>query len=84
MSTLNVRLPESLYRHLRELAKEDGVSVNQFITLAVAEKISALETSEYLHRRAASGRLAGFDKVLSLVPDVEPEMEEDRVTDGNS
>jgi hypothetical protein len=83
MSTLNVRLPESLHRHLRELAKEDGVSVNQFITLAVAEKISALETSEYLRQRAARGRLADFDKVLSLVPDVEPEWEEDRVTSGN-
>lgn len=31
MSTLNVRLPESLHRHRRELAKEDGVSVNQFM-----------------------------------------------------
>lgn len=42
MSNLNVQLPESLYKSLQELAIADGISVNQFIATAVAEKIAAL------------------------------------------
>ncbi|MBT7068809.1 MAG: toxin-antitoxin system HicB family antitoxin [Verrucomicrobia bacterium] len=45
MSALNLRLPDSVHRHIREIAKKDGVSINLFITSAVSEKISALSTS---------------------------------------
>ncbi|MFN8448210.1 MAG: YlcI/YnfO family protein [Anaerolineae bacterium] len=41
MSAINLRLPESLHEAIRELAKEDNVSINQFITLALSEKVSA-------------------------------------------
>ncbi|MCB0162394.1 MAG: toxin-antitoxin system HicB family antitoxin, partial [Caldilineaceae bacterium] len=44
MSSLNLRLPDSLHDQVRELARQDNVSINQFITLAVAEKVSALLT----------------------------------------
>jgi predicted HicB family RNase H-like nuclease len=44
MSAVNVRLPESLHAKVRELAKQENISINQFITLALAEKISALMT----------------------------------------
>ncbi|MCB0162314.1 MAG: toxin-antitoxin system HicB family antitoxin, partial [Caldilineaceae bacterium] len=39
MSSLNLRLPDSLHDQVRELARQDNVSINQFITLAVAEKV---------------------------------------------
>jgi len=73
MSTLSIRLPDSLHRYVKELAEQEGVSMNQFIALAVAEKISALKTVDYLEERAKHGSREKFERVLSKVPDVEPE-----------
>jgi len=73
MSTISLRLPDSLHATVRELAKKERVSINQFITLALAEKISALMTEEYLAMRAARGERAKFEKAMAKVPDVEPE-----------
>ena len=78
MSTLSLRLPESLHRQLKVAAERDGVSVNQFITTAVAEKLSALMTAEYLEQRAARGDRGRFDRVLARVPDV-PAEDADRI-----
>ena len=52
MSTLSLRLPDSLHKQIRELARREGVSINQFISTAAAEKVSALLTVDYLERRA--------------------------------
>lgn len=73
MSTLSVRLPDSLHKRLKDLAKQEGVSVNQLISTAVAEKVSALLTEDYLRGRAARGSWEKFDAALSLVPDAEPD-----------
>jgi predicted transcriptional regulator len=73
MSTLSVRLPESLHKKLKELAKQEGVSMNQFINLAVSEKMSALLTVDYLKERAEKGSRKEFEKIMANVPDVEPE-----------
>ncbi len=73
MSTISVRLPDSLHDTVRELAKRDHVSINQFIALALAEKISAMLTEEYFNERAARASLQKFEQVLSQVPHVEPE-----------
>lgn len=72
MTTLSLRLPESLHREVRGLAKREGISMNQFISTAVAEKLSALMTEEYLLTRAARGDRTRFDKVLAKVPDRKP------------
>ncbi len=73
MSTISLRLPESLHKAVRELAEKEGVSINQFITLATAEKLSALLTEEYLAERAKRADRAKFEAVLAKIPDVEPE-----------
>ena len=73
MSTLSLRLPEYLHNSVKELAQKGGVSINQFITLAVAEKMSALMTEDYLNERAKRGSREKFDAVLAKVPSVEPE-----------
>lgn len=72
MSTISLRLPNSLHNKVRELAKQENVSINQFITLALAEKISALATEDYLEERAARGQRAKFEQALAKVADVEP------------
>lgn len=73
MSTMSVRLPESMHNQLKEIARREGISMNHFVTLAVAEKLSALVTEEYLAKRAQRGSREKFEAVLAKVPDVEPE-----------
>ncbi|MEX2603854.1 MAG: YlcI/YnfO family protein [Gracilimonas sp.] len=73
MSTLSVRLPESLHKKIKELAEQEGVSMNQFITLAVSEKMSALLTVDYLKERAEKASRKNFKNIMDQVPDVEPE-----------
>ncbi len=78
MTTLSVRLPESLHRNIKEIVQREGISINQFITLAVAEKLSALLTEEYLQERAERGSRERYLAALAQVPDVEPD-EQDRL-----
>lgn len=78
MKAMSLRLPNSLHEQLKELANEDGISINQFVMLAVAEKIASLSTIEYLQQRARRGSREKFLAVLERVPDVEPE-EYDRI-----
>ncbi len=73
MSTLSVRLPNSLHKQLRELAKQEGVSMNQLISAAVGEKLAALMTLEYLEERAEWGSRKRFEAVLKRVSAQEPE-----------
>jgi len=72
MSMLSLRLPESLHRKVRELAAKESISINQFIATAVAEKMAALLTEEYLEERARRADPAAFDRILARVPDVPP------------
>ncbi len=73
MSTLSVRLPESLHKGVREAVQEEGISMNQFIVTAVAEKLAALHTESYLQQRAARASREKYEAALAQVPDVEPE-----------
>lgn len=73
MSTMSLRLPNSLHRRLSEIAEREEVSINQLITSAVAEKMSALMTAEYLRERAARGSRAKFERALRRIPSNEPE-----------
>ncbi|MBA2301015.1 MAG: toxin-antitoxin system HicB family antitoxin [Acidobacteria bacterium] len=72
MSSLSLRLPDSLHEKVRELAEQDDVSINQFIATAVAEKAAALLTVSYLEERARRADPRAFDRVLTRVPDVAP------------
>ena len=80
MSAVNVRLPDSLHKAVREMAKRDNVSINQFITLAIAEKISALMTEDYITQRGERASRAKYEAVLDKIPDVPPP-DYDRIDD---
>ncbi|MEM9763397.1 MAG: toxin-antitoxin system HicB family antitoxin [Pseudomonadota bacterium] len=83
MTTMSLRLPDSLHRQLKALAERDGVSMNHMVTLAVAEKTAALLTVAHLEQRAERGDRSRFEKALAAVPDVEPETR-DRIADAGS
>ena len=72
MSSLSLRLPDSLHEKVRELAERDDVSINQFIATAVAEKAAALLTVEYLEKRAARADETVLRRALNRVPDAAP------------
>lgn len=73
MATLSLRLPDSLHRHLKGLAEREGVSINQLISTAVAEKMSALMTVDFLGDLAAKGDRRAYDEILARVPAAEPD-----------
>lgn len=77
MSTMSLRLPASLHRQAKELAQQEGISINQLVATALAEKLSALAAGEYLQKRAAHGNRRKFDRALSKVKNAAPE-ESDR------
>lgn len=72
MSSLSLRLPESLHRKLRELAVREDISINQFIATAVAEKAAVLLTVDYLAERGDRADKRLFERLLNRVPDVPP------------
>ncbi len=74
----NVAIPESLFKKVRELSEKEGITVDQFVSSAIAEKASAWATIEYLKERAKRGSREKFLKALSKVPKVEP-AKDDRI-----
>lgn len=74
MSSISLRLPESLHKKAKHLAKKEKTSINQLVSAALAEKISALSTEEYLNARAAKASKEKFKKVLSKVKNTQPEV----------
>jgi len=74
MSVLSLRLPNSMHDHVREMATKEDISINQFILLAISEKLASIDTAEYLKQRAARGSREKLLAVLAKAPDVEPEV----------
>jgi hypothetical protein len=78
MSAISLRLPNSIHNKVREVAQQEGTSINSFIATALAEKLSAFLTKEYLEKRAERSSEKTFQQALSEVPDIEPQ-EHDRL-----
>jgi hypothetical protein len=73
-ATYPLKLPASVKAAAARLAKEDGVSLNQWIAAAVARKVGAVETAaEFFRRRAGDARPEDLQAILALVPDREPD-----------
>ena len=79
MSALTIRIPESLHQNLKALAQREGVSANQFIASAVAEKMASVLTLNYLKSEAAQAKRGDFEAFLEAVPKVEVEIDTDKV-----
>ena len=82
MSTFALRLPDSLYAQARKLAEQDQASLNQFITVAVAEKVSALHTAEFFALRAGTAQPQDLAVFLQRVPDRAPLPGDEPALDG--
>jgi hypothetical protein len=73
-ATVAVKLPPSLGNAARKLAEEDGVSLNQWVSVAVAQKISSVETAEtFFQRRSQGAGQVDFPEILRNAPDRPPD-----------
>lgn len=65
MTTYPLRLPRSIRAGVDRVSKREGVSINQFVSIAVAEKLAMLEAETYFAERQARGDLAAFDRLMN-------------------
>ena len=77
-SNYALRLLASVKAEAERVAKEEGTTLNQFINVAVAEKLAALRTERYFRERAGRADLTAFDRFLAEAGD-EPPREGDEV-----
>ena len=63
-STHPLRLPSSLKAAVREVSRKDGTSINQFVTTAVAEKLSAMRTADFFAERGAEADIEAARRIL--------------------
>lgn len=80
-ATYPLRLPRSIKDAVARAARQDGISMNQFIASAVAEKLAAFEALGYLQRRAARADYEAFDRLMSRLG-TEPPREGDELPEG--
>ena len=64
IKTYPLRLPASLKDAVAEISREEGTSMNQFIAMAVAEKVSALKTAEFFAERNSEADIEAAIRVL--------------------
>ena len=74
--TYPLRLPASLKAAVAEISKEDGTSINQFVTTAVAEKISAMKTAEFFTSRRTNADIKTARRILRRKGGQPPEPED--------
>ena len=72
MSTLTIQLPDGVASQLRECAEREGVTVDQLMSSAASEKLSAMLTVEHLRERARHAKREDMEKYLAASPDVPP------------
>jgi hypothetical protein len=70
MKKIQVRLPEKIHKKVRELAHEDGVSLNSFIVASVPNEVIRQESRDFFRNAAASFDSQAFADALAAIPDV--------------
>lgn len=81
MSNYPLRLPEGLMEEARQMAEAQGVSINQFLSTLIAERVGELKALDHVRARIARADLGKARAVLALVPDREP-MKGDEMPEG--
>ncbi len=70
MKAIQVRLPDHIHEKLKELAKEEGISLNNFIVSSISNEVIRQETRDFFKKAAANFDLQEFAKVLGTIPDI--------------
>ncbi len=72
MTTIQAQIPEPLARQIAELAKQENVSVDQLVSIALAYQVSAWRKRDTIAARAKRGSWEKFDAVMAKVRHVPP------------
>ena len=78
MKPITVQIPDSLYEQIEALAEREKMPIDGLVAIALSAQVSAWMTKDYLEERGKRGSWDKFQRVLTKVPDVEPE-ESDRL-----
>jgi len=78
-SNFALRVPPTLLAEARKAAESEGVALNQLITLALAEKVSAMRTEEYFEERARRANPAKVSRILARLGKGNPPIEGDEL-----
>ncbi len=78
-SNFALRVPPTLLAEARKAAESEGVALNQLITLALAEKVSAMRTEEYFEERARRADPERVSRILARVGKGNPPVEGDEL-----
>ncbi len=73
MTTLSLRIPDSIHKQVKSLTKKENISMNQFISSALSEKLAAYMTEEYIMQRADRADKRKFKAALSKIPNTPPD-----------
>ena len=76
LSTYPLRLPRSIRAGVERISRQDGTSINQFVSIAVAEKLAMMQAETFFTERAVRADLAAFD-VLMQRPTGQPPQDGD-------
>jgi hypothetical protein len=76
LGKLIVTIPDAIREKVREIAERENISVDEFVTSAVEDKLSALQTKEYLAERSTRGSKKRFNAVLEKVRNRKPEKDD--------
>jgi hypothetical protein len=63
-STYPLRLPRSVKAEVERRAKEDGISINQFVATAVAEKLAVMNSATFFAERRNRADFKAFDRIM--------------------
>ena len=73
LTTYPLRLPRSLRTGVERFSKQDGISINQFVSIAVAEKLAMLQAEVYFSERSARADMSAFDALMQRTTGVAPQ-----------
>jgi len=78
MKAIQVRLPDYIHEKLKDLAKEEGISLNNFIVSSISNEVIRQETRDFFKKAAANFDPKAFAEVLGAIPDA-PVTESDKI-----
>jgi len=78
MKAIQVRLPDHIHEKLKDLAKEEGISLNNFIVSSISNEVIRQETRDFFKKAAANFDPQKFAEVLGAIPDA-PVTESDKI-----
>ena len=81
MSSFNITIPESIRNRVEYFAREEGVSVEEFVASILSQRIAVADADSYVRDRAERGSAEQLLEILGRAPEVEPEPE-DRIRNG--